>query len=66
MPDASSIFEQMFGTDPFKKTAADEYVGKRVDAHGKEWILIHRVTPKLFLAVESGTRPPCDVKLIRL
>lgn len=39
---------------------------KKVFAHGKHWIAFNEVKRGLFLAIESGTTPPCDVKLIRV
>lgn len=43
----------------------DLYIGKKVVVHGKQWIVLFQFRPTLFLAVESGATPPCDVKLIR-
>lgn len=58
--DLQKVMNEMLG-----ETRRDTCTGKKVQAHGRTWILIHQVTPKLFLAVESGHIPPCDVSLIK-
>lgn len=39
--------------------------GKRIRAHGREWIVLVEIRSQLYLAAEAGSTYPADVKLVR-
>lgn len=43
----------------------DIHTGKKCFKYGIAWIIVHQITPTLFMAVQDGENLPAHVKVIK-